>query len=86
MTLAILLAAALSSQIATPASTDCGVKYRGIFVNDEDWGLRPWAVKHFGKKNSAIVCGELAALVGYIPGVSIKMDTKTKRINLEVAK
>ena len=26
------------------------VKYRGIFVNDEDWGLRPWAVKHFGKK------------------------------------
>ena len=27
-----------------------GVKYRGIFVNDEDWSLRPWAVKHFGKK------------------------------------
>ncbi len=27
-----------------------GVKYRGIFINDEDWGLRPWAVKHFGKK------------------------------------
>ena len=26
-----------------------GVKYRGIFVNDEDWNLRPWAVKHFGK-------------------------------------
>ena len=20
-----------------------GVKYRGIFLNDEDWGLRPWA-------------------------------------------
>ena len=27
-----------------------GVRYRGIFVNDEDWSLRPWAVKHFGKK------------------------------------
>ena len=27
-----------------------GVKYRGVFVNDEDWSLRPWAVKHFGKK------------------------------------
>ena len=27
-----------------------GVKYRGIFVNDEDWSLRPWAVRHFGKK------------------------------------
>ena len=26
-----------------------GVKYRGIFVNDEDWSLRPWAVKHFGR-------------------------------------
>ena len=24
-----------------------GVRYRGIFVNDEDWGLRPWAVRHF---------------------------------------
>ena len=27
-----------------------GVKSRGLFINDEDWGLRPWAVKHFGKK------------------------------------
>ena len=26
------------------------VKYRGIFVNDEDWSLRPWAEKHFGKE------------------------------------
>ncbi len=23
------------------------VKYRGIFINDEDWGLRPWASKTF---------------------------------------
>ena len=23
------------------------VKYRGIFLNDEDWGLQPWAAKHF---------------------------------------
>ena len=30
--------------------------------------------------------GELAALVGYIPGVSIKTDTTTKRLNLEVTK
>lgn len=27
-----------------------GVRYRGIFVNDEDWGLRPWAVRHFGQQ------------------------------------
>jgi hypothetical protein len=24
-----------------------GVKYRGIFINDEDWGLTPWASKTF---------------------------------------
>lgn len=23
------------------------VKYRGIFINDEDWGLKPWASKNF---------------------------------------
>src|SRR5207249_1927956 len=23
------------------------VKYRGIFLNDEDWGLQPWAAKTF---------------------------------------
>ncbi|HWS89639.1 MAG TPA: glycosyl hydrolase 115 family protein [Pyrinomonadaceae bacterium] len=23
------------------------VKYRGIFINDEDWGLQPWAAKTF---------------------------------------
>lgn len=27
---------------STPA-----VKYRGIFINDEDWGLQPWAAKTF---------------------------------------
>ena len=26
-----------------------GVRYRGLFVNDEDWSLRPWAIRHFGK-------------------------------------
>jgi hypothetical protein len=24
-----------------------GVKYRGIFINDEDWGINPWASKTF---------------------------------------
>ncbi|HEY0042514.1 MAG TPA: glycosyl hydrolase 115 family protein, partial [Flavisolibacter sp.] len=28
-------------------STEPGVKYRGIFINDEDWGLQPWAAKTF---------------------------------------
>lgn len=25
------------------------IKYRGIFINDEDWGLQPWAAKTFEK-------------------------------------
>ncbi len=28
-------------------SNSPGVKYRGIFINDEDWGLQPWAAKTF---------------------------------------
>ncbi len=26
------------------------VKYRGVFINDEDWGLNPWASKTFDPK------------------------------------
>jgi hypothetical protein len=37
--LAIRIAA---SHVSAPA-----VKYRGIFINDEDWGLNPWAAKTF---------------------------------------
>ena len=32
----------LKSAVYGPPS----VKYRGIFLNDEDWGLKPWASKH----------------------------------------
>ena len=34
-------------KLETPA-----VKYRGIFINDEDWCLREWAVKNFEKDGS----------------------------------
>ncbi len=30
------------------------VKYRGIFLNDEDWGLQPWAAKTFEPENGGI--------------------------------
>lgn len=30
------------------------VKYRGIFLNDEDWGLTPWASKNFEKERGNI--------------------------------
>jgi hypothetical protein len=32
---------------ATFTSRPPSVKYRGIFFNDEDWGLQPWAAKTF---------------------------------------
>ena len=44
------LATATILLVSALAANAEGVKYRGIFVNDEDWGLRQWAVKHFGKK------------------------------------
>ena len=30
------------------------VKYRGIFINDEDWGLQPWAANTFEPENGGI--------------------------------
>jgi len=30
------------------------IKYRGIFINDEDWGLHPWAAKHMDPKHGCI--------------------------------
>jgi hypothetical protein len=30
------------------------VKYRGIFINDEDWGLQPWAARTFEPEHAGI--------------------------------
>jgi hypothetical protein len=45
------------------------VKYRGIFINDEDWSFQPWAAKTFepetndvGPKTYAKVCELLLRL------------------------
>ncbi len=35
-------------------SSEPAVRYRGIFLNDEDWGLRPWAAKTFESENGNI--------------------------------
>lgn len=47
------------------------VKYRGIFINDEDWGLKPWSARNFetdlgdiGPKTYAKVCELLLRLKG----------------------
>lgn len=34
--------------------TSPSVQYRGIFLNDEDWGLQPWAAKTFEKETGDI--------------------------------
>ena len=51
------------------ASTAPAVKYRGIFINDEDWGLKPWATKNYepelgdiGPRTYARVCELLLRL------------------------
>lgn len=35
-------------------SSTPSVKYRGIFINDEDWGMQPWAAKNFEKERGNI--------------------------------
>lgn len=35
-------------------SHEPSVKYRGIFINDEDWGLRPWAAETFEREKKNI--------------------------------
>jgi hypothetical protein len=37
----------ISIDIKDHISAPPSVKYRGIFINDEDWGLQPWAAKTF---------------------------------------
>jgi hypothetical protein len=43
----------LMIKIPAPQLDNPGVKYRGIFINDEDWGIHPWAAQTFdpGFKN-----------------------------------
>ncbi|HUO07548.1 MAG TPA: glycosyl hydrolase 115 family protein [Phycisphaerae bacterium] len=38
---------ALYLSLPAPLTDAPAVKYRGIFINDEDWGLYPWAAKTF---------------------------------------
>jgi hypothetical protein len=61
--------AALAISATTVTSRSPSVQYRGIFINDEDWGLQPWAAKTFepetkdiGPKTYAKVCELLLRL------------------------
>ncbi|WP_276483004.1 glycosyl hydrolase 115 family protein [Paraflavitalea pollutisoli] len=46
--------ATLSIHQAPYLSPTPSVKYRGIFINDEDWGLQPWAAKTFERETGDI--------------------------------
>lgn len=52
-------------------SENPSIKYRGIFINDEDWGMKPWSEKNFekelgdiGPKTYAKVCELILRLKG----------------------
>ncbi len=58
------------------------VKYRGLFINDEDWGLKPWASKTFeaglgdiGPKTYAKVCELILRLKGNMLGPAMHSCT-----------
>jgi hypothetical protein len=44
----------LSVNISDFLSKTPSVKFRGIFINDEDWGLQPWAAKTFEPETNDI--------------------------------
>jgi hypothetical protein len=46
--------ASLSIRIDNFTSEAPDVQYRGIFINDEDWGLQPWAAKTFEPETNDI--------------------------------
>lgn len=57
--------------VADYISAPPSVKYRGIFINDEDWGLKPWATYNYekelgdiGPRTYARVCELLLRLKG----------------------
>ncbi|RYY07511.1 MAG: hypothetical protein EOO36_24595, partial [Cytophagaceae bacterium] len=63
--------AALYVQAGAHPQSSPAVKYRGIFLNDEDWGLLPWAAKTYdpklgdiGPKTYEPVCELLLRLKG----------------------
>ena len=61
---------------------DACVGFTELFLdNGRDKNLTNCEI-YRAKAKSPVVCGELAALVGYIPGVEIKIDAKTRRVDL----
>ena len=63
---------------------DACVGFTELFLdNGRDKNLTNCEI-YRARAKSPVVCGELSALVGYIPGVEIKTDVKSRRIDLRV--
>ena len=64
---------------------DACVGFTELFVdNGKEKNLTNCEVYGVGRKNAKVVCGELAALVGYIPGVEIKVDDRKHSVDIAV--
>ena len=64
---------------------DACVGFTELFLDSgKDKNLTNCEIYSVGNKKTVSVCGELAALVGYIPGVEITTDAKTNTIELKV--
>ena len=62
---------------------DACAGFTELFIdNGKDKNLTNCEIYGVGKKNAKVVCGELAALIGYIPGVKIEIDSKSRTMDL----
>ena len=65
---------------------DACVGFTELFVdNGKDKNLTNCEI-YRAREKSPVVCGELVSLVGYIPGVEMKTDTKNKTVEITVRK
>ena len=66
---------------------DACAGFTELFIdNGKDKNLTNCEIYGVGKKNAKTVCGELAALIGYIPGVKIEIDERSKTVKISVSK
>jgi hypothetical protein len=63
---------------------DACVGFTELFIdNGRDKNLTNCEI-YRAREKSPVVCGELVSLVGYIPGVELKTDTKKKAVEISV--
>jgi len=66
------------------ASQAPSVEYRGIFVNDEDWGFTPWAARTFEPEAADLVDPEIAKKTPQMLAVGPKTHAKVFELLLRL--